>query len=97
MIWLKTDRVTLNSLLQKLAMKRHIGARLPVFLRRPGASETPVIRRLMASRTGSPVENLYLFYYTTRNCTIHYLPVMPILEDSPRAVILAKNMLRMCS
>ena len=51
MIWLKTDRVVLNSLLQK---KHHIGARLPVFLRCPGASEKPVNGRLIASCACSP-------------------------------------------
>ena len=29
-----------------LATKHHIDAKLPVFLKRPGASEKPVIRRL---------------------------------------------------
>ena len=51
MIWLKTDRAVLNSLLQK---KHHTGARLPVFLKRPGASEKPVNGRLIASCAGSP-------------------------------------------
>ena len=51
----------LNSLLQKLATKHHIGAELPVFLRRPGASEKPVNGRLMPSRTDIPKQKICVY------------------------------------